>query len=86
MLGEDGTDVDDDDVLEFFRDKILMLLTTDENWIEPSLAATPTPSTPTRDVEDHLSKSAVTPVSVQHVSQTQETPTSSIRKGKSITA
>ncbi|XP_071845550.1 uncharacterized protein [Apostichopus japonicus] len=80
VLGEDGTDVDDDDVLEFFRDKILLLLTTDENWIEPSLAATPTPSTPTRDVEDHLSKSAVTPVSVQHVSQTQETPTLSIRK------
>lgn len=82
VLHTDGTEVDDDDALEYFSDQILLLLTSDENWSEPSAVAAVTLSTPTREMVDHLPESVLTPVPVQPVSQTPETPRSSKSKGK----
>ena len=50
VLSTDGTDVDDDEVLEYFDDETLLMLKSDEQWQSLTESA-PTSSVPVRPQE-----------------------------------
>ena len=62
VLNEDGTDVDDEDILEYFASKTLLLLTTAQEWCdEASNTSKPGPEADTSKPAPEANRSSPVP-------------------------